>query len=585
MPTPLAGRGLDRRTFIGLCSVLGLGEALPGALWAASRPAPGAARAPGTSQTPQAPPKITREILLAAETMIGLALTDAERDLMLDNVNQALTGYLALRRVSVPNSVLPAIRFDPVPPGAAALPAAAPRRTSSRAGKIPTARPSTPSDLAFLSVAELGPLLRARKVSSLELTQLALDRLKKFDPQLLCVVNLTEERALRQARQADVEISRGRIRSPLHGIPWGAKDLLAVPGYPTTWGSPLFKEQMLAETATVVERLDVAGAVLVAKLALGEFAQGDVWYGGTTKNPWKTDQGSSGSSAGPASATASGCIPFAIGSETLGSIVSPATRCGVTGLRPTFGRVSRHGAMALSWSMDKLGPMCRSATDCGLVFAAIHGPDGKDPTVYDRPFDWQPRSGIAGLRIGYLKGAFEAEHATKAFDLAAIEVLQRLGAALVPIELPTELPTAALRIILTAEAAAAFDEITRSGRDDQMVQQTRNAWPNSFRSARFIPAVEYIQANRIRSMLMHKVDEVLREVDVVATPSFGGNSLLTTNLTGHPAVVLPNGFNPDGTPVSLAFLGRLFGEADVLALAEAYQGATEFHTRRPPSFA
>jgi len=585
MPTPLAGRGVNRRTFIGLCSALGLGEALPGALWAASRPVRGAARTPGVPQAPQAPPRITREILLAAETMIGLPLTDAERDLMLDNVNQALTGYIALRRVSVPNSVLPAIRFDPVPPGATALPAAARRRTSPRAGKIPTTRPSTPSDLAFLSVAELGPLLRARKVSSLELTQLALDRLKKFDPQLLCVVNLTEERALRQARQADVEISRGRIRSPLHGIPWGAKDLLAVPGYPTTWGSPLFKEQMLAETATVVERLDAAGAVLVAKLALGEFAQGDVWYGGTTKNPWKTDQGSSGSSAGPASATASGCLPFAIGSETLGSIVSPATRCGVTGLRPTFGRVSRHGAMALSWSMDKLGPMCRSATDCGLVFAAIHGPDGKDPTVYDRPFDWQPRSGITGLRIGYLKGAFEAEHATKAFDLAAIEVLQGLGAALVPIELPTELPTAALRIILTAEAAAAFDEITRSGRDDQMVQQTRNAWPNSFRSARFIPAVEYIQANRIRSMLMNKVDEVLREVDVVAAPSFGGNSLLTTNLTGHPAVVLPNGFNPDGTPVSLAFLGRLFGEADVLALAGAYQGATEFHTRRPPRFA
>lgn len=584
MPTPVAGRGVDRRTFVGLCSAVGLGGALPAALWTASRPGRAAAQAPQTPQTPQTPPKITREILIAAETMIGLELTDAERDLMLDNLNQALSGYAALRRVSVPNSVIPAMRFDPVLPGRAVVQAPPRRQASPRAGKMPVVRPATPTDLAFVTVAELGPLLRAHKVSSLELTRLALDRLKQFDPQLLCVVNLTEERALKQARQADAEIGRGKIRGPLHGIPWGAKDLLAVSGYPTTWGSPLFKEQMLPETATVVERLDAAGAVLVAKLSLGEFAQGDVWYGGMTKNPWKTDQGSSGSSAGPASATASGCLPFTIGSETLGSIVSPATRCGVTGLRPTFGRVSRHGAMALSWSMDKLGPMCRSATDCGLVFAAMHGPDGKDPTVYDRPFDWEPRRGIAGLRIGYLKAAFEAEHATKAFDLAGIEVLQRLGVSLVPIELPTDLPTAALRIILTAEAAAAFDEITRSGRDDQMVQQTRNAWPNSFRSARFIPAVEYIQANRIRSMLMQRVDEVLRDVDVVVAPTSGGNSLLTTNLTGHPAVVLPNGFNPDGTPVALVFLGRLFGEAELLAVAEAYQGATEFHTRRPPKF-
>jgi len=584
MPTPVAGRGVDRRTFMGLCSALGLGAGLPAALWTASRPSRVLAQVPPTPQVPQTPPKITREILMAAETMIGLELSDAERELMLDNVNQALSGYAALRRVSVPNSVMPALRFDPVLPGGAAPPAPARRRAPSRAGKSAAVRPATPTDLAFLSIAELGPLLRARKVSSLELTQLALDRLKRFDPQLLCVVNLTEERALARARQADVEIGRGRIRSPLHGIPWGAKDLLAVPGYPTTWGSPLFKEQMLTETATVVERLDAAGAILVAKLSLGEFAQGDVWYGGMTKNPWKTDQGSSGSSAGPASATASGCLPFAIGSETLGSIVSPATRCGATALRPTFGRVSRHGAMALAWSMDKLGPMCRSVTDCGLVFAAIHGPDGRDPTVHDRPFDWEPRRGIAGLRIGYLKGAFEAEHGTKAFDMAAVAVFQRLGAALVPIELPSDLPTGALRIILTAEAAAAFDEVTRSGRDDQMVQQTRNAWPNSFRSARFIPAVEYIQANRIRSLLMKKMDDVLRDVDVVVAPTFGGNALLITNLTGHPAVVLPNGFNPDGTPVALTFLGRLFGEAELLAVAEAYQNATDFHTRRPPKF-
>lgn len=235
--------------------------------------------------------------------------------------------------------------------------------------------------------------------------------------------------------------------------------------------------------------------------------------------------------------------------------------------------------------MDKLGPMCRSAADCGLVFGVIHGPDGRDPTVYDRPFDWRPGRGIAGLRIGFLQAAFEAEHPTKSFDLAGLEALRKLGASLIPVTLPTDVPSNPLRIILNAEAAAAFDDITRSGRDDQMVQQTRNAWPNSFRTSRFIPAVEYIQANRIRAMLMQKMDEVMADVDVVVTPSFGGNSLLITNLTGHPALVLPNGFNPDGTPVSLVFLGRLFGEADVLAVAEAYQGVTDFHTRRPAGFA
>jgi len=408
--------------------------------------------------------------------------------------------------------------------------------------------------------------------------------LKRFDPELLCVVNLTEERALAQARLADAELARGKWRGPLHGIPWGAKDLLAVKDYPTTWGSPLYRDQRLPENATVVDRLDAAGAILVAKLSLGEFAQGDVWYGGTTKNPWKTDQGSSGSSAGPASATAAGCVGFAIGSETLGSIVSPSTRCGTTGLRPTFGRVSRAGAMALSWTMDKLGPLCRSVTDCGLVFAAIRGPDGKDPTVVDRPFEWSPGRGVGGLRIGYLKAAFEADHRTKEFDTKALEALKRLGVELIPVELPSDLPTGGLRVILSAEAAAAFDEVTRSGRDDQMVEQTRFAWPNSFRVSRFIPAVEYIQANRARTLLMQRMDEVMGPIDVLVTPTGGGNLLTITNLTGHPQLVLPNGFSPDGTPVSLSFVGRLYGEADLLAVGEAYQSVTDFHRHHPTKF-
>ncbi|HEU5218654.1 MAG TPA: amidase [Gemmatimonadales bacterium] len=580
MPTPVTSAGIDRRSFMGLCSMAGLsGSRLSSALWITAAPG----RSGQGPQASQTAPKITRDMLIAAETVIGLEQTDTERDLMLDNLNQSLSAYAALRRIALSNSVLPAIRFDPLLPGISSLPV--PRRLAkSAARRVSVTRPATDGELAFLGVTELGALLRAGKVTATELTRLSIDRFKRFDPELLAVVTLLEDRAMEQARQADAELKRGKPRGPLHGIPWGAKDLLAVANYPTTWGSPIYRTQVLPETATVVERLDAAGAVLVAKLSLGEFAQGDVWYGGTTKNPWKIEQGSSGSSAGPASATAAGCVAFAIGSETQGSIVSPSTRCGTTGLRPTFGRVSRQGAMALSWTMDKLGPICRSATDCGLVFSVIHGPDGKDPTVHDRPFAWAPAQGLAGLRIGYLTAAFEADHATKAFDAKALDVLGGMGVNLVPLELPADLPTAGLRIILTAEAAAAFDEVTRSGKDDQMVQQNRSAWPNTFRSARFIPAVEYIQANRIRTLLMQRFDAFMQPVDLFVAPSFAANLIQITNLTGHPALVLPNGFTAEGTPVSLSFIGRLFGEADLLAAGEAYQAATDFNKRRPEKF-
>jgi Asp-tRNA(Asn)/Glu-tRNA(Gln) amidotransferase A subunit family amidase len=563
-----------------VCSSLGLSGVLSTALWREARAQAPAPPAQGQQQAPQV---VTKEMLAAAETVIGLSFTDAEREMMIPDLNNALVQYAALRRVSLPNSVAPALRFDPELPGATL--AAAPARRSARARRRPNvSRPANLEELAWSPLAELAELLRSRKVTSEELTRLALDRLKRFDGELKAVVTLTEERALRQAREADREIARGRIRGPLHGIPWGAKDLLAVSGYPTTWGSPIYKDQMLAETATVVERLDAAGAVLVAKLSLGEFAQGDVWYGGTTKNPWNTEQGSSGSSAGPGSATAAGCVPFAIGSETLGSIVSPSTRNGVTGLRPTFGRVSRHGAMALSWSMDKLGPMARSAEDCGVVFSAIHGADGKDVTAISRPFEWRPGQGIEGLRIGYLKSAFDADHATKAFDDAALDVLRGLKVNLLEVALPAELPIGSLNVILNAEAAAAFDELTRSNQDDRMVRQVRGAWPNSFRRSRFIPAVEYIQANRVRTLLMQRLHELFQQVDVFVTPSFGGSVLLATNLTGHPALVLPNGFTAAGAPVSLSFIGRLHGEAELLSVAEAYQAATDFHRKRPAKF-
>jgi Asp-tRNA(Asn)/Glu-tRNA(Gln) amidotransferase A subunit family amidase len=448
-------------------------------------------------------------------------------------------------------------------------------------------------DLAFLPVTELSELVRRRRVSSLELTQMYLARLKKYDPVLHCVITLTEDRALRQARDADAEIRRGKYRGPLHGIPWGAKDLLAVRGYKTTWGAGPYKDQVIDADATVVQRLDAAGAVLVAKLTLGELAQGDIWFGATTRNPWKVDQGSSGSSAGPASATAAGLVGFSIGSETLGSISSPSTRCGTTGLRPTFGRVPRSGAMALSWTMDKLGPICRSVEDCALVLDAIYGPDGQDKTVIPATYHWDATLSPRKLRVGYVKSAFDLPatdptdskktlHATKTFDDAALQVFSRLGVKLIPVDLP-DVPYDAMRIILTAEAAAAFDELTRSDRDQLLVQQGKFDWPNTFRTSRFIPAVDYVNANRVRSIAIQKWDELMSNVDVIVTPTGAANlsQLVATNLTGHPAVILPNGFRPDGTPVSLTFLGGLFEEGKLLAVARAYQQATDFHLKHP----
>jgi Asp-tRNA(Asn)/Glu-tRNA(Gln) amidotransferase A subunit family amidase len=406
-----------------------------------------------------------------------------------------------------------------------------------------------------------------------------LERLKKYGSKLECVITLTEELALQQAKRADAEIAAGKYRGLLHGIPYGAKDLLATKGYPTTWGAAPYKEQVINEDATVIKRLEEAGAVLVAKLTMGALAWGDVWYGGKTRNPWNLEQGSSGSSAGSASATSAGLVAFAIGTETWGSIVSPSTRCGVTGLRPTYGRVSRSGAMALSWSMDKIGPICRSVEDCAIVFNAIYGPDGKDQTLYDLPFNYETGVDISTLRIGYLKEAFEKDTTNTAFNERALETLSLMGIKLIPLELP-QLPVYDISFILSAESAAAFDELTRSNRDDLLVRQIKNAWPNVFRQSRFIPAVEYINANRIRYLMIQEMAKIMERIDVYVTPSFGEN-LLLTNLTGHPCVVVPNGFNEKGSPVSISFIGKLFGEAEALALAKKYQDATGFHLKHP----
>ena len=534
---------------------------------------------------------ITVDTIASAEEVAGVRFDQAERELMLDGLKQQEQRIEALHKISLPNSVSPAIVFDPVPPGKKIPPPTNRPMVRSRSGLRSVS--ADIEELAFLPVTELSELVRRNRVTSVQLTQMYLARLKKYDPVLKCVITLTEDRALDKARAADAEIRRGKYRGALHGIPWGAKDLLAVRGYKTTWGAGPFKDQVIDADATVVQRLDAAGAVLVAKLTLGELAQGDIWFGATTKNPWKVDQGSSGSSAGPASATAAGLVGFAIGSETLGSISSPSTRCGTTGLRPTFGRVPRTGAMALSWTMDKLGPICRSAEDCALVLDAIHGPDGQDNSVIPADFHWDAMLSPRKLRIGYVKSAFDTPvtdptdpkrtlHATKKFDDAALDVFKRLGINLMPVDLP-DVPYDAMRLILTAEAAAAFDELTRSDRDKLLVQQGKGDWPNSFRTSRFIPAVDYVNANRVRSIAIQKWDDLMRTVDVIVTPTGAANlsQLVATNLTGHPAVIVPNGFRDDGTPVSLTFLGGLFEEAKVLAVARAYQEATGFHLKHP----
>ena len=452
-------------------------------------------------------------------------------------------------------------------------------------------RPADDEALAFMTVAELASLLKSGQVTSRELTELCLARMRRYDLVLEAVVTLTEERARRAAARADEEIAAGNWRGPLHGIPYGAKDLLAVRGYPTTWGATPYQRQMIDEDAAVVAKLDAAGAVLVAKLTLGALAWGDVWFGGTTKNPWNIEEGSSGSSAGPGAAVAAGLVPFAIGSETLGSIVSPSTRNGVTGHRPTFGAVSRHGAMALSWSMDKLGPMARSAEDCALVFDAIRGRDERDPATVTMPFPYDARTDVQALRVGYLKEAFEEDYDNREADGETLQTLRDLGLDLQPMALPDNLPVDAMLMMLSVEAAAAFDELTRTGGVDEMVRQERNAWPNVFRASRFVPAVEYLQASRARTRLCEEMAETMQAVDVFVSPSFGGQTLGITNLTGHPAVCVPNAFRPvDGqtsgsprrSPRSITFVGGLYRDADALALAHAYQAATDFHRRRPP---
>jgi len=542
---------------------------------------------------------------------------------MLGGLTRMRDSVEVIRSLKVPNSVAPAFVFDPVPAGMKIETEPRAERDTMRMSAAPnvsrlvSASVSVDSDdLAFASVRELAELVKSRKVTSDALTKMYLARLKKYDPRLHFVITYTEERALAQAAAADAEIAAGRYRGALHGIPWGAKDLLAVKGYRTTWGAGGFEKQSFDYDAAVVKRLDDAGAVLVAKLSMGALASGPVWFGGMTRTPWNVKQPSSGSSAGSASAVGAGCVGFAIGTETLGSISSPVTRCGVTGLRPTFGFVPRTGAMALSWTMDKIGPIARSVEDCALVMSAIYGPDGQDLSVWDAAFNWDAEFDWKGLRVGYLQTEFDVPakpdgtdaEAKRNFErrvydakygLSALDTLRNMGVKLLPMEMPHGCHFGDITPVLEAEAAAAFDELTLSGRDALLTEQGPDEWPNTFRVARFYSAVDYIQAQRARTLAMAAMAKMFAEVDVIVTPS-GGGQLAATNLTGHPAVIVPNGVrgagaplpektgdgDPEnvggpGTPVSITFLGALYSDARLAAFARAYQMETAFNLMRP----
>jgi Asp-tRNA(Asn)/Glu-tRNA(Gln) amidotransferase A subunit family amidase len=499
---------------------------------------------------------------------------------MVDGLNENLESYIKNRELSLMNEIPPAISFNPLPVGFS---------ISQKQNKLIFSKynsiklPSNMDALAFYSIGELAQLIKDRKISSVELTRFFIDRLKKYSPDLFNVITITEERAYAEAKKADLEIRSGKYRGMLHGIPYGVKDLLSTKNYKTTWGASPFKDQLIDEDAEVIKKLSNSGAVLIAKFSMGELAWGDVWFGGRTRNPWDTTKGSSGSSAGSASAVSAGLVPFAIGTETWGSIVSPSTVCGVTGLRPTYGRVSRTGAMALSWSMDKIGTICRNSEDLAIVFNSIYGSGGKDQTIINAPFNYSPKIDLKKLKIGYLKNDFDRKYPFHDHDSIALKELEKLGAELIPVELPT-ITNYDISFILTAEAGAAFDELTRSNKDDQLVRQIKNAWPNVFRSSRFIPAVEYINANRIRFLLIQQMQEMIKDLDFYIAPSWVGNNLLVTNLSGHPSVVVPTGFSASGTPTSITFIGKLFDEGTIIAAAKKYQDATEHHKKHPPLF-
>jgi Asp-tRNA(Asn)/Glu-tRNA(Gln) amidotransferase A subunit family amidase len=531
------------------------------------------------------PTKIQRSNVKAAQKLIGVEFSKTEIDTMLNYLSGNRKGYDSMKKIKLAYEVAPSLYFDPRPDHFQFK-----NRTTRLEWRLlnEVKLPSTDEEIAFMSVVDLSILIKSKKITSTRLTKIYLARLKKYKDTLAAVVTITEDLALRQAAKADEEIANGNYKGVLHGIPYGIKDLFAVPGYKTTWGAEPYQDQIINEKGAVVKKLEDAGAVLVAKLTSGALARGDVWFGGKTKNPWDLKQGASGSSAGSASATSAGLVAFAIGTETLGSIISPSSRCGVTGLRPTFGSVSRAGCMTLSWSMDKTGPICRTAQDCALVFNVIKGKSENvnDRSVVDYSFAFNPPKNLKGYKIGYFKKLFDKKDTTKVKtnDSLSLQVLKNLGAELHEVKMPDSIPYDAFDIILRAEAGAFFDELVREHKDRMLSEQTKDSRANSLRQARFISAVEYLQANRHRKVLIEKFNAMIKDYDFIISPTEGKNVSLATNLTGHPAICVPNGFDSKGHPTSIMFIGNLYDEAPLLEAAYLFQQATDFEEKHPIIF-
>ncbi len=562
---------LNRRVFLEYLSVLGISTAVISGC-----------SVPETADDNS----ITIETLEAAEKIAGIELSNKERKEILKGVLQNLEKYDRFRNQHMDYFAFPSMVFNPVPPGLKFDQL----KKQPIFSELQIHRPQHLGDMVFYSVLQLAKLIKTRQLTSIELTELYLSRLKKYNNKLDFVVTFTEELALKQARKADQEISAGNYRGLLHGIPYGIKDLFAVKGYRTTWGTKAFENRIIDIDATVVQKLEAAGAVLVAKLATGTLASGEKWFGGRTKNPW-TMKSSGGSSAGPASAVAAGCVPFAIGTETNGSMVSPCDVCGVTGLRPTFGRVSRYGCMPVSWSFDKVTPIARTVEDCAAVFNEIIGSDQYDNSVVDLPFNWNSRFDIKELKLGYYSTYFDKEekgieqdpdqkdwfksrssNTKKVFD-----VFTNMGFDLVPLDF--QIPHIGEGIMMLVEAAAAFDEFTRSSADDLVEDQK---WPAYHRTHRFVPAVEYLQAARYREIVIQKMNEIMKGVDVYIEMTWSTN--YSTNVTGLPIVIVPCGFTNSGQPRSVTFVGKLYQEEKVMAVAKAFQDATDYHLQKPPMF-
>lgn len=522
--------------------------------------------------------------LIASSKIFDVQFSQKEIDTLYSDVKDNLLNYKAMHQLSLNNNtplslwqtaVLPNMKLN--------------KKQNPIPWKMPvTVLPKNLDDLAFYSIDQLAYLIKHKLISSTKLTAFFIERIKKWGDTLQCVISIQEDIAYQQAQKADEEIAMGKYRGLLHGIPYGLKDLFAIKGTKTTWGAAPYENQVIDQDAFVYTQLKEAGAILVAKFTLGALAMGDYWYGGRTKNPWNLKMGSSGSSAGSTSATVAGLVPFAIGTETWGSIISPSTTCGATGLRPTFGSVSRSGAMALSYSLDKVGPICRSASDAAIVFNYLHGTDGRDLSAINMPFNYVPQKSIKQLKIAYAKNYFDKIKDTSRNEWKVLEAFKKMGVTLIPINFPDSgvYQFNIMDVVIGAECAAQFDELTRNNIDDALTRQTKNDWPNQFRTARFVPAVEYINAQRHRFLLMQKVNEVVEQFDAIICPSRGdGNQSAITNLTGHPVVCVPTGFDKkNNLPTGISFVGKLFNEGTLLNIADAYQKATPWDETHPDLF-